>query len=53
MSRFDRHCEECGYDGAFEDVNNPGSDVIPVSKCAWCGTVTATKCGCDSQEVHR
>lgn len=51
--RFDRHCEECGYDGEFEDVHNPGSDVIPVSKCAECGNVTATKCGCDNPEVHR
>jgi len=51
--RFDRHCEECGYNGDFSDVYNPGSDVVPVSECPNCGNVTATKCGCESPEAHR
>jgi len=51
--RFDRHCEECGYDGEFDDVHNPGSDVVPVSKCSECGHVTATKCGCETPGAHR
>ena len=50
--RFDRHCEECGYDGEFDDVQQRGSDVIPVSKCPDCGHVTATKCGCEDPANH-
>lgn len=51
--RFDRHCEKCGYNGSFKDVYNPGSDVIPVSKCPECGNVTATKCGCEDPATHQ
>lgn len=52
MSRFDRHCGDCGYDGEFEAVTQRGSDVIPVTKCPACGAVTATKCGCETPAAH-
>lgn len=49
---MENHCKECGYGGQMDEVDQRGSDVIPVHECPECGDVAAIGCSCEEPEAH-